>query len=688
MSVPSQDDIITSMVTPNAEWPGDVITFSIPGADATWPGYTSGGVFTPYSEPSRPGYSTLTADQASAFRKYIQIWADYIPVSFVETDDKTKPGDIRIAFSDTGSNSGGHTYSYLGDPGLKPGGDIWMSAYYADHKYVFDMDTPIGDGSRPVDNAALLLREIGHALGLSDASRSGTLIPAEYQNYTYSIMANDFTNIARNLPFFQFVGANKDKFTSSATVTSVTTPMVFDILALQSIYGVNTSYKSGNDTYKVPELTTLPGSGAIDGLFIKSLFDGGGIDTIDLSDHEWRSVIDLTPGAYSSIDIFTANEQIAYWVARFPDQETYIRDNIQKLIDLHQLYTGENNLGIAYSTIIENVIAGSGNDIVIGNDAANRIEGGAGNDALYGRNGDDILIGGAGDDFLEGGDGIDTAEFSGAMSSYSVVKNLDGSITVTDLRAGSPDGVDKITGVEKLLFAPEASPEELAARVHNILRTPSASATDSAFAKDLLTRWTAGQLSAGQVTRALVDAADATTSVASLNYQFFTGKVPTEGGVDFLTSPTGPNTNNLNSAYYAKFDVVNRYINFAVNLGKNGEAKDSFAASYGSLSLLDATKKAYAAIFGGTPTDTKVHQLIDSRVDYLAYYGGDGANGIGTKAAMVGFLLAAAATENLGVMAKSNEAWLTDLADGSAPFAVNLLDPTNGYFKTDFIFGG
>jgi hypothetical protein len=144
----------------------------------------------------------------------------------------------------------------------------------------------------------------------------------------------------------------------------------------------------------------------------------------------------------------------------------------------------------------------------------------------------------------------------------------------------------------------------------------------------------------------------------------------------------------LNSAYYAQFNTVNRYINFAVNLGKNGEAKDSFATKYGSLSLIDATKEAYKAIFGATPTDTKAHALIDTRVDYLASYGGDGAAGIGTKAAMVGFLLAAAATENIGVMARSNDAWLTDLADGSAPFAINVLDPLNGYYKADFIFGG
>ena len=91
---------------------------------------------------------------------------------------------------------------------------------------------------------------------------------------------------------------------------------------------------------------------------------------------------------------------------------------------------------------------------------------------------------------------------------------------------------------------------------------------------------------------------DFNTSVATLAYEFFTGKIPSLAGVDYLVSPTGPNTNNLNSAYYQSFNLENRYINFAVNLGKLGEGKDAFAAKYGAMSLFDATREAYKTIFG------------------------------------------------------------------------------------------
>ena len=85
------------------------------------------------------------------------------------------------------------------------------------------------------------------------------------------------------------------------------------------------------------------------------------------------------------------------------------------------------------------------------------------------------------------------------------------------------------------------------------------------------------------------------TSVATLSYAFFAGYTPKMMGLDYLVSPTGGNANNLNSAYYQSFNSDNRYINFAVNLGKNGEGATRFAAAYGALNLTDATSKAWFA---------------------------------------------------------------------------------------------
>jgi hypothetical protein len=175
------------------------------------------------------------------------------------------------------------------------------------------------------------------------------------------------------------------------------------------------------------------------------------------------------------------------------------------------------------------------------------------------------------------------------------------------------------------------------------------------------------------------------TSVATLSYAFFAGYTPKQGGLDYLVSPTGGNANNLNSAYYQSFNSDNRYINFSVNLGKNGEGAARFATAYGALSMTEAMTKAYIEIFGTTPSAAKVDALLNdqvpnglggtyTRAQYFASYGGDGAAGIGTKAAMVGWLLSAAAKEDVGAYAKANDAFLADLAnDGQASFFTDLL---------------
>ena len=211
-----------------------------------------------------------------------------------------------------------------------------------------------------------------------------------------------------------------------------------------------------------------------------------------------------------------------------------------------------------------------------------------------------------------------------------------------------------------------------------VLRYPAASASDLNYIAQETAALTVGNQTLEQAEATLLARAGATTSVATLAYQFFTGSMPSSAGLDYLVSPIGPNPNNLNSPYYQSFNLENRYINFAVNLGKLGAGAQSFNASYGNLSLFDATRAAYTTIFGSTPTDTKIHALIDTRADYFAAYGLDGPNGIGTKAAMVGWLMAEAVKADVGTYATANDAYLVDLMDGVAPYAVNLVGTYGG----------
>ena len=87
---------------------------------------------------------------------------------------------------------------------------------------------------------------------------------------------------------------------------------------------------------------------------------------------------------------------------------------------------------------IENVVGGSGNDIITGTAAANSLVGGAGNDTILGGGGADRLEGGAGDDFLDGGTGSDTFVFAPGFG-HDTIRGFDanplGGQDLLDLRA-------------------------------------------------------------------------------------------------------------------------------------------------------------------------------------------------------------------------------------------------------------
>ena len=233
-------------------------------------------------------------------------------------------------------------------------------------------------------------------------------------------------------------------------------------------------------------------------------------------------------------------------------------------------------------------------------------------------------------------------------------------------------------------IAPSVNPDpQIDGWFASVLRESAVFSHDASAAADISSLIGSGLISSQQALNTILDAAESTTSVATMAYQFFTGQVPSAAGMDYLVSPSGPNANNLNGTYYQSFSGENRYINFAVNLGAQGAGAASFAAKYGTLNLFDATRQAYAAIFGATPSDDKIHTLLDptfvlngvtmSRADYFAYYGQDGANGTGTKAAMVGWLLSEAVKADIGDYALSNDAFLTDVAKNGAAFGVNLI---------------
>ena len=275
-----------------------------------------------------------------------------------------------------------------------------------------------------------LVHELSHALGLKHPFEDPNRIATDLDNNDYTVMS--YTE-AKNLrisinydPEDLSIGAS---YSWSAMPPSYS---ILDIATLQAIYGANTASETGNNTYSLSfsDYTYL------------TIWDAGGEDTIDITTTTGNSDIDLRSGELSSVDVNSLDQQIAEKLAeldsmRAPDFSIFITSAYQD--EANNLYTGENNLAIAYGVWIENVLTGSGDDTVRDNGVNNNIQTGAGNDLIQ------LFDGGF--DTVDGGSGSDTVQLDEASSQVTINNQGDGNY----LLAGQNFSA-QLTGIETLTF--------------------------------------------------------------------------------------------------------------------------------------------------------------------------------------------------------------------------------------------
>ncbi|QIS94617.1 hypothetical protein FQ775_23720 [Nitratireductor mangrovi] len=301
------------------------------------------------------------------------------------------------------------------------GGDVWLG-------------TQVG-GSNLSNPAAgnyawaTILHEIGHGLGLKHghAGDSGfpnanpNVLPSNVDAMEYSIMT-----------YRSFINGPTNGYTNE-TNGFAQTFMMLDIAALQAMYGADFSSQSNNtDTvYKWDPTsgdTLINGQVGIDAAanrIFATIWDGGGVDTYDLSSYTGNLMLDLRPGEES---LFSTTQQAHLGSGNFASGNIYNALQFQ---------------GDARS-LIENAIGGTGNDTITGNAANNSLFGGQGDDTLSGGNGNDLLAGGAGVDQINGEGGVDTADYSASAASVNV--NLS-----TGTGSGGDAQGDTLTGIENLI---------------------------------------------------------------------------------------------------------------------------------------------------------------------------------------------------------------------------------------------
>ena len=320
------------------------LTYSFPQSNAGFP--------QDYPEAYNNFEALNAAQRAVVLTVFAQI-SQFTKLVFSEASDAA--GELRFAMTDAVETA----FAFL--PGdIAESGDAWFN----NSSGVYD--NPYRGGYA----YATFFHEIGHALGLEHPHEGSPVMSAARDSIEFTIMSY------RSYPGQPLEGG-------FAGPDFPTTYMMYDIAALQHMYGANFAHNAGDTLYKFDRPSNYSTH------ILRTLWDGGGVDTYDVSDFYNGTSVDLRPGGWTKLGWSHA--------ADLGDSK-YARGNIANAL----LFKGDTR------SLIENAIGGPGSDTIIGNQADNRLEGGASRDWLTGGSGNDTLIGGTSSDIMDGGTGNDT----------------------------------------------------------------------------------------------------------------------------------------------------------------------------------------------------------------------------------------------------------------------------------------